>query len=413
MALCQKPPAYLKIDTRVVFRNRQFILRSFVDLIEIVYPLPKPPKNGAGRRILVFNWRDTRHVWAGGAEVYIHELAKRWVVAGHHVTVFCGNDGHAPRREVIDGVHVVRRGGFYLVYFWAFAYYLVRFRGRYDVILDCHNGIPFFTPMYAKEPVIGVVHHIHQIVFKQYLPRPLAAFASWMEKDLMPWAYRRQRFITVSDSTRAEMAALGLGPAGISVVHNGVDFSQLTPGPKDPSPLVLYLGRLAPYKSVDVLIRAFAGIKQRVPEAKLIIAGNGEDAGRLKRLAGKLDLREHIDFLGHVTDAQKIALFQRAWVFVNPSLMEGWGLTTIEANACGTPAVGANVAGLRDSIQNPHTGYLVPHGDSGALAGRVEELLADRDLRERMSQSAVDWAHRFQWDASSRQAMNLISAELP
>jgi glycosyltransferase involved in cell wall biosynthesis len=396
----------------VVFRNRQFILRSLVDLVEIVYPLPKPPTDGPGRRILVFNWRDTRHVWAGGAEVYVHELAKRWVAAGHHVTVFCGNDGRSPRLELIDGVHIVRRGGFYLVYFWALAYYIMRFRGRYDIILDCHNGIPFFTPLYAKEPVIGVVHHIHQIVFQQYLPRPLAAFASWLERDLMPWAYRRQRFITVSDSTRAEMLDLGLGPAGISIVHNGVDLEQLVPATKDPAPLVLYLGRLAPYKSVDVLVRAFVQIRERVPQAKLIIAGSGEDSRRLKRLATKLNLRDRIEFLGHVSEAQKIALFQRAWVFVNPSLKEGWGLTTIEANACGTPAVGSDVAGLRDSIRNPHTGYLVPHGDADALAGRVSELLSDHELRGRLSTNAVEWARGFRWDASSDRALNLINSEI-
>jgi glycosyltransferase involved in cell wall biosynthesis len=216
--------------------KRKFILRSLVDFIEIIYPLPKPPKKSTHKRILIYNWRDTRHTWAGGAEVYVHELAKRWVKSGHHVTLFCGNDGELPRREQIDGVHIVRRGGFYLVYFWAFAYYIVRFRGRYDIILDCHNGIPFFTPLYAKEPVIGVVHHIHQVVFKHYLPGPAAALAGWMERDLMPWAYRSRQFITVSESTRQEMVDLGLTGAGISIVHNGVDLAELTPGPKHKAP---------------------------------------------------------------------------------------------------------------------------------------------------------------------------------
>jgi glycosyltransferase involved in cell wall biosynthesis len=394
-----------------VFRNRQFILRSLVDLVEIVYPLPKPPKRADTRRILIFNWRDTRHSWAGGAEVYVHELAKRWVGGGHHVTVFCGNDGRLPRREIIDGVHMVRRGGFYLVYFWAFAYYLVRFRGRYDVILDCHNGIPFFTPLYAKEPVIGVVHHIHQVVFRQYLPPPLAAVASWLEKDLMPWAYRRRRFITVSDSTRREMAGLGIGTAGISIVHNGVDFEHLHPGTKAPAPTVLYLGRLAPYKSIDVLIRGFELVRRQVPGARLIIAGSGEDASRLQQLSADLQLSDGIEFKGRVSDAGKISLLQSAWVFVNPSLMEGWGITTIEANACGTPVVGSNVSGLRDSIRTPDTGFLTPHGDHEALANRITDLLTNHDQRASMSAKALDWSHRFDWDTSSARALKLIQDE--
>ena len=73
-------------------------------------------------RILIFNWRDTKHMWSGGAEVYLHELAKRWVSEGHRVTLFCGNDRKNPRNEVVDEVQIVRRGGFYLVYFWAFLY---------------------------------------------------------------------------------------------------------------------------------------------------------------------------------------------------------------------------------------------------------------------------------------------------
>jgi hypothetical protein len=300
----------------VVFRNRQFILRSLVDLVEIVYPLPKPPKRADTRRILIFNWRDTRHSWAGGAEVYVHELAKRWVGGGHHVTVFCGNDGRLPRREIIDGVHMVRRGGFYLVYFWAFAYYLVRFRGRYDVILDCHNGIPFFTPLYAKEPVIGVVHHIHQVV-----------------------------------------------------------------------------------------------VRRQVPGARLIIAGSGEDASRLQQLSADLQLSDGIEFKARVSDAGKISLLQSAWVFVNPSLMEGWGITTIEANACGTPVVGSNVSGLRDSIRTPDTGFLTPHGDHEALANRITDLLTNHDQRASMSAKALDWSHRFDWDTSSARALKLIQDE--
>jgi glycosyltransferase involved in cell wall biosynthesis len=325
--------------------------------------------------------------------------------------LFYGNDGHLPRREQIDGVHIVRRGGFYLVYFWAFLYYLVRFRGRYDVILDCHNGIPFFTPLYAKEPVIGVVHHIHQVVFKQYLPAPAAALASWMERDLMPRAYRRRRFITVSESTRAEMVELGLTGAGISIVHNGVDLAALSPGPKSAEPLILYLGRLAPYKSIDVLIRAFAAVREQVPTSRLVIAGSGDDSRRLKALATRLKLRSSTDFVGHVSDAQKVSLYQRAWVFVNPSLMEGWGITTIEAGACGTPTVGADVAGLRDSINNPKTGYLTPHGDSAALASRISMLLTDHSLRSDMSINAVKWARRFEWDQSSKRALTLVESE--
>lgn len=394
--------------------NRTLVGRGLKDLISLFKPLPSPiPGRPEGKRILVFNWRDQRHVYAGGAELYVHELSRRWVEQGHAVTLFCGRDGSTtPRRETLDGVKIVRRGGFWLVYVWAMLYYLIRFRGSYDVIVDCHNGIPFFTPLYAGVPVVGVVHHIHQEVFKRHLPAPAAALARWLEGTLMPWAYRRCQLIAVSESTKQDMLALGLKGAGIHIVHNGVDLDDLYPATKADTPLVVYLGRLKAYKSVDVLVRAFHEVTMTIPGAKLVIAGPGEELNRLKALAAKLGLtRDQIEFKGRVSDNERRRLLQRAWVFVNPSLMEGWGITTIEANACGTPVVGANVAGLRDSIQNPHTGYLVPHGDHAAFAGRVRELLTDHAQRDFMSRNAVEWANQFKWDDSSRRALHLIEGE--
>lgn len=391
--------------------NFRYIVRGIIDLVQVAFPLPEARRHTTAKNILIFNWRDLRHVHAGGAEVYVHELAKRWVHQGHTVTLFCGNDGRAPRREERDGIRIVRRGGFYLVYLWAALYYLIRFRGRYDIIIDCHNGVPFFTPLYARVPVIGVVHHIHQQVFYKYLPRPMATLAAWLERELMPRVYRRCRFIAVSASTKHDMEALGITGASIEIVHNGVDLEHLYPAAKAPAPLVAYLGRLKAYKSVDVLLRAFHKVHARLPEARLIIAGSGEEEPRLKQLAAELGLGRAVQFQGHINETDKRHLLQRSWVLVNPSLMEGWGLTVLEANACGTPAVGANVAGLRDSIRTTHTGYLAPHGDTDAFAGHLHHLLTNHQLRTDMSRNAVQWAHEFEWGHSSRRALALIESE--
>ena len=133
-----------------------------------------------GLRILIFNWRDTKHVWSGGAESYVHELAKRWVTSGNQVTLFCGNDGQSLRNEVIDGVSIIRRGGFYTVYIWACLYYLRFFRGHFDVIIDSENGLPFFTPLYTRKPKFLLIHHIHQEVFHEHLKFPLSYIAMFL-----------------------------------------------------------------------------------------------------------------------------------------------------------------------------------------------------------------------------------------
>lgn len=390
-------------------KNNWFVLRNITDFLNVFIPLSAVSEKTTGKRILIFNWRDTKHAFAGGAEVYVQELAKRWVRDGHSVTIFCGNDGKNSREELVDGVNIVRRGGFYFVYAWAFWYYLVQFRGRYDFILDCENGVPFFTPLYAKEPVYCLMHHVHQEVFHKFLPKPLAMFAAFLENSLMPWAYKNTKFVTVSNSSKKEMKNLALGKAGIEVVFPGVDLDKLVPGEKDSRPTILYLGRLQAYKSVDVLLNAFAEVLKKIPEAVLVIAGGGEKDKELRTQAKNLGLDNSVEFLGKVAEEEKIKLFQKAWVFVNPSLIEGWGITTIEANACGVPVVASNVPGLCESVNNPHTGFLFPHGDIEKMAEKIIYLLSDEESREWMGKNARQWSEQFSWDKSAKMVMGLIA----
>ncbi len=192
------------------------------------------------------------------------------------------------------------------------------------------------------------------------------------------------------------------------MVNPGVDCAKLVPGVKNPSPLVLYLGRLKAYKSIEVLIKAFKIVSEKIPLARLVIAGSGEEEGALKRLTKKLGLQENIEFMGPVSEQGKIELFQKSWVFVNPSMMEGWGITTIEANACATPIVASDVPGLRDSVRNPHTGFLVRHGDASLFAEKIIELLQSDALRMRIGESGILWARNFDWNITSKKFLQVI-----
>jgi glycosyltransferase involved in cell wall biosynthesis/cellulose synthase/poly-beta-1,6-N-acetylglucosamine synthase-like glycosyltransferase/O-antigen/teichoic acid export membrane protein len=390
------------------YRDLRFVWRAARDFAGVFFngfPRKLPILAPGKKRILIFNWRDTKHKFSGGAEVYVHEIAKEWVKDGNHVTLFSGNDGQGKRYEMIDGVQIVRRGGFYLVYVWAFFYYILRFRGKYDVIVDCENGIPFFTPLYVRKPIFCLLHHVHQDVFYHSLPRPLAWLASTLEKDVMPFFYKEVKFITVSESSRREMESFGLGKKGIIVMHPGVDFSTFSDilVERTPHPTVLYLGRLKGYKSVNVLIRAFRIVVTERPEARLIIAGSGEEESYLKRLVKELRLTpDQVHFTGQVDDEQKIQLLQSSWMLVNPSFMEGWGIVAIEASACGTPVIASDVPGLRDSVRNEQTGYLVPYGDVSAFAEKILLIIRDRELRDGMSINAKEWAVNFDWLKTSK-----------
>lgn len=387
--------------------------RNILDLVWVFSPLPAARTESGKIRILVFNWRDCQHRWAGGAEEYLHQLARRWASDGHFVTLFCGNDGHHPRYQVVDGVHIHRHGGFYTVYFWAAIYYLFKFRGRFDAVIDSENGIPFFTPLYARCPVFLLIYHVHQQIFHQSLIRPLAWLAKLLESRLIPLAYQSIPVITISPSSKKDILTTGLTNLPPQIVYSGVDIHKYHPGTKSSTPLVIYLGRLKAYKSLPVLIQAAARVIKNTPQARFIIAGFGEERVRLQKLIANLHLTSSVKIIGRVSEQQKVRLYQRAWVFVNPSLMEGWGITTIEANACGTPVVASRVPGLMDSVHNPHTGFLVPYGNVTAFADKITLLLQDHELRNRISANSLSWAKCFDWDASAVRFLSLMKQSLP
>jgi cellulose synthase/poly-beta-1,6-N-acetylglucosamine synthase-like glycosyltransferase/glycosyltransferase involved in cell wall biosynthesis/O-antigen/teichoic acid export membrane protein len=361
-----------------------------------------------GFRILILNWRDTKHTWAGGAEIYVQELASRLVTMGHAVTLFCGNDGQSARNQIVNGVKVVRRGGFYTVYFWSIVYYIFRFRKHVDIVIDSENGIPFFSPLYVGKPVILLVHHIHQEVFRKHLSFPFSIIAQTLEAKIMPILYRKKQIITVSESSKQELRRLGFTDEHIAVIHPGINTDEFVRKEKTKTPSLLYLGRLKPYKNIDVAVRAFALVKMAFPFSVFIIAGTGESGGKLEQLAKKLGLLESIRFLGVVSNEQKARLLSESWIVVQPSMIEGWGITVIEANASGTPVIASNVNGLRDSIKDGKTGMLVRPKDSDAFADAVKTCFKDTKLRTQLGKEAFLWAQTFSWEKSTKQLLSVI-----
>jgi glycosyltransferase involved in cell wall biosynthesis len=353
-------------------------------------------------RILILNWRDVTHPWSGGAESYMHELARRWVRAGCEVGWVSERYRTGKRLEVIDGIRFHRVGGQLTLYALAALTYLVRLRNRYDVIIDCENGVPFFSPLYSRKPVILVVFHLHQEVFRSELPAHLRWLALWLEGWLMPRVYRRNTVVAISPSTSADLAAHGYDARKTLIVTSGVEIpSEPFSTERTGVPLLLYLGRLKRYKRVDVLIRAMARVHSEFPDARLAIVGQGPEREALERLAWKLGLAEAVRFYGYMPVASRDKLLSAAHMVVCPSMFEGWGVVCLEANVRGTPVVASDVPGLRDAVIDGVTGVLVPYGDSERLAKELIELIPDSERRERLGRAAFEWAASHSWDVSS------------
>jgi glycosyltransferase involved in cell wall biosynthesis len=357
---------------------------------------------------LIYNWRDITHPWAGGAELNLHEQAKRWVQAGHYVTLFCGEYEGSSRYANVDGIEVVRRGGRFTVYFWAAVYHMLYFRGEFDVIVDSENGIPFFTPLYSRIPKVCIAHHVHTEQFRTEFSPPLSWIGIFLESVVMPLVYRRVPFVTISRSSRERLARIGIDPERCSVVYCGLDHDLHRPGQaKTQQPSLVYLGRLMRYKRVDLLIRFMRPILEEYPNAMLHIAGFGPAGVELKQMVSQYGLENHVILHGYVSEEEKVSLLQRAWALVTASINEGWGLVAVEANACGTPAIAFNAPGLCEAIDNPHTGLLVESEEE--FVQGIRRVLRDQDFRAKLAQAATRHVKVFNWNETAAETLNILS----
>jgi glycosyltransferase involved in cell wall biosynthesis len=271
-----------------------------------------------------------------------------------------------------------------------------------DILIEDINKVLLLTPWWGARRTVALVHHLFGTTAFDEAPAPIASVV-WASERPLGLFYRGVPFQAVSESTRADLIDRGIPPEAITVIHNGVDVTSLTPNPpaRAPAPSFVYLGRLKRYKQIDLILRAFSRVAH--PTATLDIAGTGDDRPRLERLAQSLDLGHRVRFLGFVSEVQKLALLRAAWALVFTSPKEGWGITNLEAAACGTPVIASDSPGLRDSVRHGETGYLVPHGDVGALTAAMRALIDAPELVTSLGRRARAFAETLTWDRAARE----------
>jgi glycosyltransferase involved in cell wall biosynthesis len=348
-------------------------------------------------RIALVNWQCRENPQAGGAEIHLHEIFGRLAAAGHEVALLCGGWPGCPPTATLDGIAVHRVGTRQSFPFHARRYWERRLADRpWDVLVEDINKVPLYTPRWRAPALVGLVPHLFGPTAFRELPAPLAA-AVWLAERPLPWLYRGVPFQAISESTRDDLVARGLPRDGIRVIFPGIDTSHYTPDPsrRSPTPLFAYLGRLKKYKGVDLVIRAFA--RATLPGAALEIAGAGEYRPALERLAMECGVADRVRFLGRIDEAAKVALLRRAWATLFASPKEGWGITNMEAAACGTPVIASDSPGIRESVRHGETGFLVAHGDVAAMTDAIARLGADRGLVDRLGVAGRRFAEGFTW----------------
>jgi glycosyltransferase involved in cell wall biosynthesis len=353
-------------------------------------------------RILILNERDPRHPKAGGAETHVHEVFGRLAARGHAVTEYVSSFEGGAARDEIDAIRFERIASLPAYYPRAAARCAgATRRGEFDVVVECLNKLPFLAPLYSARPVLGLCHHLFGGTAFRQVAWPIALAVVAVERAI-PAAYRRAPIVAISESTRDDLVARGISAAQVEVQHPGIRRPEAQPAPiATREPLVVYVGRLAAYKRIEVVLDAVAQLVPRHPALRLALLGRGAERVRLEHRADALGIREHVEFAGFVSDAERDAWLARARVCVCASRKEGFGLTVIEANALGTPNVASDAPGLRDTVRHGETGFLVADGDAAQFADRIDALLGDDALAERMSRAALVWSQRFDWERAA------------
>jgi glycosyltransferase involved in cell wall biosynthesis len=348
-------------------------------------------------RILLVNWQDRENPQAGGAEIHLHEIFGRLAAKGHEVRLLCGGWPGCPPRAMLDGIQVYRVGTRHTFPFLARGYYRKVLDGWADILVEDINKVPLYTNRWGAKATVALVPHLFGSTAFQELAAPLAA-AVWTAERPLGRAYRNVPFEAISESTADDLAARGIPRESVEVIYPGIDTVAYTPRPADraPTPVFSYLGRLKKYTGVHLCIRAFA--EMNVPNAVLEIAGAGDYRPALETLAQSLDLGNRVRFLGRISEAEKLSLLRRSWALVFASPKEGWGITNLEAAACATPVVASNSPGIRESVRDGETGFLVPHGDTAAMGAAMRRLAESPDLVASLGAKAHEFAKGFTWE---------------
>ena len=343
-------------------------------------------KRRPGRHVVIVAWRDIASPQAGGSELLVDQLATGLTARGDRVTLLCGGPSAAHSYEV------VRSGGPYTQFLRAPFAYWRRLRDC-DVVVEVCNGMPFLAPLWSRKPTICMVNHVHTDLWPLRFRPPLSTAGRFMEQRVMPFLHRRNLVLTVSGSTSRELESLGVPRERIRMLTNGAAPAG-PPVQRCAEPLFLALGRLAEYKRIDLLLRLWDRVRP-VVGGRLIIAGDGPQRGYLESLAGP-----GVSFAGRVSEEEKDRLLGAAWLLLHPAQIEGWGIVITEAALRGTPAVGFDVPGLRDSVEHGLTGVLAR--SEAEFASAWAALALDPARRATLGEAARHRAARLRWSTAVR-----------
>lgn len=367
------------------------------------------------KRVIFISWKDIKNPQAGGAEIVQHELAKRLVKSGHEVISLTPGFDTSTENDQIDGVQIIRVGKSVLSFVKLAKYYKDKLHKENDILIDVFNCFGSFGFLFNEKSFL-LIHHVqgkiwlHERKFPFIFPVNLVG---WLAEKIQLFLIARLykgKMITVSNSTKSELTEYGFKKDKIQIITEGVDILRADKLYKKSDDIfnVLFIGRLVSMKKPLDSVKAFEIFNKKFPKSKMYIAGDGNQKGKIQSYLEKRNLTAHINYLGRISNDEKLEVMRKSHVLLVSSVKEGWGLVVTEANSQGTPAIAYNTSGLRDSVIDGKTGLICKKNTPKDMALQIEKVYNNRELLHKLSISAYEFSADYSYDKSFEDFQRII-----
>ena len=348
------------------------------------------------QKIIWLNHRDIRHQKAGGAERTIYEISQRLIERGYEVDWLSVKAHSLPVFEQIGGVNVYRMGGNFTSHISNIIYEWKTYKGAVTID-DMAHVVPWLSERLTLLPGTVFFRHLHRRTIDGQLTPTKATLMKIMESNYCR-LYKKWPFVTESKQGVRDLENLGIQKSRIIRIPPGVEPNLSDFESKSANPSLVYFGGMRDYKRPCEAIYLLDKLRQVYPNVKLRITGYGPSLSKMVSLARKLKLEKNIEFLGKLDRKDLFKVVSQSWLNLHFSMAEGWGLSILEASACGTPTVAYEVPGVSEVISNGENGLTSTDGDRDSLLVNAITILNSYDKWINSSRKVSD---RYSWDKTT------------
>ncbi len=363
--------------------------------------------------ILSLSWRDFKSPKSGGAEVYTHEVLKRLDPGQFRIIHFAPRCSGAVEYEFIDNINYIRRGNTLSVIIYAFLYYWKNFF-NIDIVIDQCNTHRFFTPFWvpSRKRVFLIFQLTREIWFINIKNKLAASMGALAENSFLK-LYRKDTTVTISESTKQDLLALGFSSKNINILPIGLNFTPWDKNSflsKTNDPTFIYCGRYVKYKGIEDAVVAFIKFKKEYSRSKLVIVGK-KNQDFIDEYLTPLFLENNISFgdtyesdvvlAGFVDEEKKLEIMSQANAVVFPSNREGWGMVVTEAAAVGTPSIVYNSPGTVDAVDFGRAGYLCEKRNANAIFRCMKRIVEEHEEYTSKVNAAHEFSKNYSWSKTA------------